>query len=186
MRVLRVVGGVGLLLVALSLLLAGAVLWAVLGHRGPSGGFDAAVEMVTAPYGYAVVLPDVDGLLSREAPFVRGGDTGLRVTARTAKGPAFVGLAPADAVAGYLGNVPHTQITSVKVTRGPLPVRTVSVPGIALPATPPAAQRFWVARSAAPVGSDTVEWVPSTLRGQQFALVVMNPDGSQPVRVDLT
>jgi len=184
MRVVRVVAGMVLLLVALPVMLAGIVLWTALAHRGSDGAFGAPIEPLAAD-GYAVVVPDVDGLLRREMPFARGGGTVLRVTARTESGPAFVGLAPANAVAGYLAGVPHTQITDVKLTRGDLPVRAAAVGGDAAPATAPTAQRFWVANSTGAAIPDTVDWVPSTVRGQHFALVVMNPDGSAPVQVTL-
>jgi len=87
MRVLRVLLGVVAILVALPLLLGGVVLWAAMQHRADDGSFTAPLAPVHAA-GYAVVVPDVDALLRREAPFVRGGQTTLRFTARAGGGPA--------------------------------------------------------------------------------------------------
>lgn len=176
MRVVRTIVGVLVLLVALPMLLAGAGLWAALSHRDRSGAFAATVD-VPAVDGYALVVADLDALLRKDAAFARGGDTGLRVTARTPDGPAFVGLAPAPAVARYLAGVAYSELTEVKLTRGRLPARLRPMPGTVAPPSTPAAQAFWL---------DTqVRWTPSAVRSQHLALVVMNPDGSAPVRMTL-
>jgi hypothetical protein len=172
------------LLIALPLLLVGAGLWTALSHRAADGTFAARLDAVAAD-GYAVVIPDMDALLKRDAAFARGGRTRLTITADTPQGPAFVGLAPADAVGRYLAGVPYTQLTEVKLTHGPLPVRLVPVEGTAQPPAPPAGQPFWLATSIATAPANTIEWVPSAVRGQHLALVVMNPDGRAKVAVAL-
>lgn len=180
-RVVRAVVGTGLLLVGLPLLLAGAALWFAMQHQDPTGGYSARLSTVHTD-GYAVVASDVDALLRREAPFARGGQTTVRLTARTAAGPAFVGLAPPVAVARYLAGVGYARVDEVRLARGPLPVVTVQVGGLAEPSGPPVEQSFWQASS--PAG--TLEWRPSELRDQRLALVVMHPQGQAPLTVDLT
>ena len=171
MRVVRTILGILLLTVGLPLLLVGGGLWTAMQHRDAGGAFSGALEEITNP-GHAVVVPDVDGLLRREAPFTRGDKTRLRITAETATGPAFIGIAPATAVTKYLAGVGHARVDEVKLTRGALPVRVAHVPGGAVPAGRPGAQKFWV-RS----GNGALEWSPSAVRGQQLALIVMSVDG---------
>lgn len=180
-RVVRAVIGTGLLLVGLPLLLAGGALWFGMQHQDPAGGYSASLAPVPTDGGYAVVASDVDALLRREAPFTRSGQTTLRLTARTATGPAFVGLAPPADVARYLAGVPHTRVDRVRLARGPLPVVTTPVDGAAQPAAGPDAQSFW--RTSSQTG--TLEWSPSELRGERLALVVMDPQAQAPVRVEL-
>lgn len=180
-RVVRAVVGIGLLLVGLPPLLAGGALWFAMQHQDPAGGYSARLSTVHTE-GYAVVASDVDALLRREAPFARGGQTTVRLTAHTAAGPAFVGLAPPAAVARYLAGVGYTRVDEVRLARGPLPVVTIPVNGVAEPAGPPVEQPFW--QSSSPAG--TLEWRPSELRDQRMALVVMHPQAQAPLTVDLT
>src|SRR5690606_1416019 len=135
-RVVRTISGTLLLLVGIPLLLAGGGLWFAMQHQDPTGGYAATLSTVTSE-GYAVVTSDVDGLLRREVPFARGGRTTVELTATTPEGPAFLGLAPAEAVASYLADVPYTRVDEVRLARGPLPVVTTEVAGEAEPATPP-------------------------------------------------
>jgi hypothetical protein len=180
-RVVRVVVGALLLLLGLPLLLAGGVLWFAMQHQHPAGGYQASLDTITAG-GYAVVASDVDALLRSEAPFARGGRTSLRLTARTDAGPAFLGLAPATDVARYLAGVPYLQVNQVRIARGPLPVSTSAVGGIGRPPALPADQPFWLPGS----GVGTLEWRPYEQRGEQLALVVMDPAVRAPLTVDVT
>jgi hypothetical protein len=186
-RVVRAVAGSVLLLVGIPLLLAGGVLWFAIQHQDPAGGGYSARLATINTDGYAVVASDVDGLLRREAPFARGGRTTLRLTARTETGPAFVGLAPAADVARYLTGVPYARVEQVRLARGPLPVSASTVAGVAgagqdRALAAPAEQPFWLASS----GAGALEWRPSELRGEQLALVVMDPAAAPAGAVDLT
>ncbi|MBM0260815.1 hypothetical protein JNW89_33335, partial [Micromonospora sp. 4G55] len=92
MRFVRSLVGMLLLVVGIPALLAGGGLSLVARHASTDGTFSARFEPVRST-GRAVVVQDVDALLRAEAPFTRVGGARLRLTARTADGPAFVGLA---------------------------------------------------------------------------------------------
>src|ERR1700759_4170788 len=98
MRVLRTILGLLLLTIGLPALFAGAAFWAVMQHRDAGGAFTGALQTVPTT-GYAVVVEDTDRLLRADAPFARGGETRVRLTARPPDGPAFIGLAPTADVA---------------------------------------------------------------------------------------
>ncbi|MGC5022861.1 hypothetical protein [Micromonospora sp. DT47] len=183
MRFVRALVGMLLLVVGIPALLLGAGLWTVDRQSAPDGTFGAQVEPVRTP-GHAVVVADVDALLRAEAPFTRQGR--LRLTARTADGPAFLGLAPADEVRRWLAPVPHATVDRVALARGPLPVRLTD-PAAAAPAGSPSAastvpidQPFWVRE-----GIGAIEWNPAELAGRGLSLVVMRPDGRADLALDL-
>src|SRR5262245_44474876 len=119
MRFVRTIAGMLLLAVGIPALLVGAGLWTAARHEDPGGGFSARFETVRTT-GQAVVVTDVDALLRAEAPFARAGQARLRLTARTADGPAFLGLAPTDQVGRWLAAVPHATVQRVALARGPL------------------------------------------------------------------
>ena len=180
-RAVRAILGTTLLLLGLPLLLAGGALWYALQHQDSAGGYAATVSRITTA-GHAIVASDVDELLRREAPLARSDRTTLRLTAHTSTGPAFLGLAPEGDVAGYLADVPHQRVEEVRLARGPLPVVSTPVSGVGEPASPPSQQRFWLHSS----DTGLLEWSPHELRDQQLAVVVMAPDASAPLTVDLT
>jgi hypothetical protein len=180
MRVVRTILGILLLTIGLPLLLAGGGLWAAMQHRDAGGAFSGDLEDISTR-GYAVVVPDIDGLLRRQAPFARTEQTRLRVTAQTAAGSAFIGLAPPAEAARFLAGVEHSRVDEVRLARGELPVRVAPVAGEAAPATAPGGQRFWL-RS----GTQALEWSPADLRGRPLALVVMRTDGQPAQSVSVT
>ncbi|TDC41888.1 hypothetical protein E1166_09735 [Micromonospora sp. KC213] len=181
MRFVRVFVGMLLLVVGIPVLLAGAGLSVAAGRAAADGAFTARVEPLRTP-GRAVLVADVDALLRAEAPFTRVGPSRLRLTARTADGPAFAGLAPTEEVRRWLGPFPHATVDRVAVARGPLPVRltdAASAPTGSVPAAPREA-RFWVRE-----GVGAIEWSPAELAGRRLSLVVMRPDGGADLSVDL-
>ena len=102
------------------------------------------------------------------------GDVRVRATAA---GPgAFVGIGPADAVAGYLAAVDRERVVDLSSGRAV----QQRLPGGA-PATPPAQQTFWVASAAGP-GTQRLTWTPTDGR---WVVAVMNADGSRPVDGEL-
>jgi hypothetical protein len=165
----------------MPLLLGGVALWVAMQHRAEDGWFTAPLAPMRTD-GYAVVVPDVAGLVRREAPFTQVGQTTLRFAARTPEGPAFVGLAPRAAVERYLAGVPYGAVTDVRVTRGGLPVTLVPVTGHGKVPVPPTDEPFWLASST----SGTLAWSPSAVRDHDLALVVMAPDGRGQVEVAAT
>lgn len=181
-RVLRVGLGALLLLTAVPLILAGGGLWLVAQHR-QDGAFTAHLEP-TRTDGRAIVVADVDGLLRRDAPFARGGQTTLSVVARTGGRKLFLGLARQSDVHRYLDGAAYATVTRVRLARGPLPVDLTPAATSGLqPATlaRPAGQGFWIR-----AGDEALAWSPSSVRGQRLAVVVMNADGSAGVDVTLT
>src|SRR4051794_14029642 len=180
MRVLRTILGMLLLTIGLPALLVGAGFWAAMQHRDAGGAFSGALQDVVTP-GYAVVVDDADRLLRSDAPFARVGDTRLRITAWTADGPAFVALAPSDAVAAYLLDVPRQNIRSVDIGTGALPVATTRVAGNHAPATVPGKQTIW-----SMTGNGQLDWNPSELRSRPYSLVIMNPGARPGLRLSAT
>jgi hypothetical protein len=181
-RVLRVGLGALMLLVAIPLILAGGGLWLVSQHR-QDGAFTAHLEP-TRTDGRAIVVTDVDGLLRRDAPFARGGQTTLSVAGRSGAGKLFLGLARQSDVQRYLDGAAYATVTRVRLARGPLPVDITPAATAALqPATlaRPAGEDFWIR-----AGDEVLAWSPSSVRGQHLAVVVMNADGSAGVDVALT
>lgn len=178
MRFARALAGMLLLVIGIPALVAGGALWIVARQADPDGGFRARLEPVTTP-GHAVVVTDLPDLLRRDAPFVHAGTNRLRLTARTAEGPAFLGLAPTAEVDRWLGDAPRAALTRIVVARGALPARVAPV-GRADPVEPapgPVGRPFWVHE-----GIGVLEWTPAELDDQPLSLVLMRPDG----RADLT
>jgi hypothetical protein len=180
MRVLRTILGLLLLIIGLPALLAGAAFWAAMQHRDAGGAFSGDLQHTVTP-GYAVVVPDADSLLRRDAPFARAGDTRLRLTAYTSGGPAFIGIAPAAKVARYLDDVPQDVVTTVDLGTGALPVATDRVTGASAPASVPDSQSFWL-KSA----TGGLDWHPSALRGRHYSLVIMSPSAQPGFEVAAT
>jgi hypothetical protein len=177
MRVVRVLLGVVAITLALPLLGGGTALWLLGQHRSAGGWFAGTLDQVGTP-GYAVVVPDVDDLLRRDAPLLNDAATRLRISA----GPAFfVGLAPRAALERYLDGVPYASLTRIRPALGPLPVTVSQIGGARRPPAVPAAQPFWVAASA----HGTLDFSPGAVRGQRLALVVMRPDAAASLHASI-
>ena len=177
MRVFRTILGMVLLTTGLPSLLAGGGLWAVMQHRDPGGAYSGELQQLTVP-GYALVVPDIDRLLHDHAPFTRIGDSELGLSAVTAEGQAFLGLAPSDEVARYLAGVPHSRVDGIDIGTGALPVATTVIPGGHGPATVPGAQRLWTAS-----GTGQIAFNPDDLDDRPYSLVVMSPVARPIVRL---
>jgi hypothetical protein len=91
--------------------------------------------------------------------------------------PVFIGIAPENAVNGYLANVRHAQGDRFDSPSADFR----SYPGGA-PSSPPSAQTFWSA-SAVGTGEQTVTWTP---QAGDWRVVVMNADGSAGVTGDVS
>jgi hypothetical protein len=92
-----------------------------------------------------------------------------------------MGIAPADAVAGYLDGVAHDEITDWD-SRADDIVEVVYTrnEGTTDPAVP-GTEDFWVA-SASGSGEQALDW---TIESGEWALVIMNADGSPGVSADV-
>jgi hypothetical protein len=187
-RIVRAAIGVLLVLLAVPLILAGAGLWLVDHHRAADGTFAAHLERVQAP-GRAIVVTDVDALLRADAPFARGGQSTLSVSARGPGGLLFLGLGPYDEVEQYLAGVAQTRISRVRLAFGPLPVQRRDIVGDLAPKESPYELAFWRATSTGLIRDGRVEdalrWSPAATRGQRLAVVIMNADGSPGVDVEI-
>ncbi|MEV6924163.1 hypothetical protein AB0M46_06570 [Dactylosporangium sp. NPDC051485] len=120
-RLVRAGVGALLLLIAVPLALAGGGLLLAMEHRAADGTFTARLEPIRTG-GSAVVVPDVDALLRADAPFARGGQTTLSLSARGSGGPLFIGLGPDEDVERYLAGVDRSRLSRVRLSRGSLPV----------------------------------------------------------------
>jgi hypothetical protein len=180
MRVIRTILGMLMLTIGLPALLGGAGLWAAMQHRDAGGAFSGALQRVSTP-GYAVVVDDLDALLRADAPFVRVGDTRLRLTATTTDGPAFIGIAPAARATDYLTGVPHASVYSVDLGTGALPVAAHRVTGSVAPATLPGAETFWTK-----AGAGALDFDPATLANGPYSLVVMSRGAQPGLRLEAT
>ncbi len=102
----------------------------------------------------------------------------LRATAAQPGQALFIGVARQDDVDSYLSSVNHTELVDLRTT----PFRALyrDVPGSGAP-EPPADQDFWTTSAS---GTGTQE-VTTDLRSGNWAVVVMNADGSRSGVVDL-
>jgi hypothetical protein len=208
-RLVRAGVGALLLLIAVPLALAGGGLLLAMEHRAADDTFTARLERVRVD-GTAVVVPDVDALLRADAPFARGGQTTLSLSAVGAGGPLFIGLGESNDVRRYLDGAAQSRLTRVRLARGPLPVELTTTaaarresPSVLPPADPAAAapadaeqvrpsravpgeQKFWRARSEQRAGAAELTWSPSALRGRHLSLVIMRADGAPGIDAALT
>lgn len=188
-RAVRAVIGAVLVLVSYPIVLASAGLWFVAEHRDPAGSYTATTQHL-ASQGYALVIDDIDALLRANAPFARGGESTLSMSATGPGGPLFLGLAPRAAALRYLAGTTYTTIDRVRPAQGPWPADLTDVTGLATPTGVPFGQDFWVASSTGLTRDgqveDSLSWTPAAFRGQQLALIIMNADASAGVDVQVT
>ena len=179
--------GVGLVLVGLFLAWNGL---GALTFSGNDDGYELTEPLTMEVSSRAVVANDVEmlrggyGVYSFLAPVHLIYSTPVDVRMRgVAAGTEslFMGVAPADAVAGYLDGVVHDEITdwdsfndhfeNVEYSRNE---------GTADPA-PPGTEGFWVA-SVSGSGEQALDW---TIQSGEWAVVIMNADGSPGVAADV-
>jgi hypothetical protein len=176
----RVAAGAALLLLALAVLLGGVALVGDHASHRDADGFYAtdAERLATSTHAFVSDGLDVDtggaGLLLDE------GSLGtLRVTAAGAAKPVFVGVARAAEVESYLRGVSYAEVADFEVD--PLSVTTRLRPGSSAPGAP-ADERFWAASESGP-GTQSLSW---PVESGDWAVVVMNADGSAGVRTDVS
>jgi hypothetical protein len=173
-RVAAVVAGASLALVAFVLLLAGAGLRWVDGHKDADGFLSTTTERFhTSTYALATDNLDIDGhgsgwVVSSD----RYGQVRLRAASNDGK-PVFVGIAPTAAVHRYLGDSAYTTVDDIDAD----PFRATYVDHAGGRPGAPADQDFWAA-SASGAGRQSVTW---DVRHCDWSVVVMNADGSRAV-----
>lgn len=96
-------------------------------------------------------------------------------------GALFLGIAPADAVAGYLDAVSHDEITGWDCDIDEIKEVDYTGHDGALVPGPPAAQRFWTT-SVSGTGEQTLDW---KIESGDWAVVIMNADASSGVSADM-
>jgi hypothetical protein len=170
-RIIAIVVAVIIGLVAVGLLAGGgALIWAHTTQRDADGFLDSPTYQL-ATEGYALTSAGVD-IASRPGDWWSGNLADVKFTV-TGDQPLFVGIGPADAVAGYLGDVSRDEVTHL----GRASDVTYRSHSGAAPATAPGDQTFWVA-SAEGTGTQTITW--DVAKGQ-WSVVVMNADASPVV-----
>ena len=159
-------------LVGLAVLVAGLAVIAVHQFNRDDDGFYTSGNERVESAGYAVVTDRID--LGTEADWTPDGVIGeLRLRAESPGGEElFVGIAPSDDIAKYLGGVRRSELTDI---RNGDPVLVDESGG--KPADPPTSEDFWVAQDQG-AGERSVEWDPE---GGVWTAVVMNGDASAGV-----
>lgn len=139
-------------------------------QRGKDGYYTSSTLQVAAP-GYAVTS---EGLHIGDLPSVANDVIGqVRVSARSSNGQAlFVGIAPQNAVNGYLAGVARSEVTDVNGS-----TVTYKTHAGTAPAGLPAHEGFWSSASSGG-GQVTVTW---KVKGGSWAIVVMNASGAPDV-----
>ena len=173
-RVLAVVGGALVGLVALALVAAGGTAIVLDRTQRDDAGYlmTPTETFTTATYALATSGLDVSG---RDG-VVRGLLGSIRIRSDSAT-PVFVGIAPTDLADAYLAGVEHAVVSDLGRSDVANDVQTG-----AAPAAPPTERSFWVA-STVGAGEQTLRWSP---RGGTWSVVVMNADASAGVTADLS
>ena len=169
-RTLAVLAGALVVLLGIG---AAAFGGAILTYFGTEGRHDVPVATVRTEG--AALYVRAFGL---DQQLIPDGVVDVALTASAPDGrELFLGVAPAEQVQSYLTGVPYDAGT--ELSNGTF--QTNTIPGLRVPAPPPAGQSFWVAQAT---GSPAdLGWSPN-YRADVF--VAMNADGSAPVELELT
>ncbi|HEY7223199.1 MAG TPA: hypothetical protein VH561_06275 [Micromonosporaceae bacterium] len=195
MRVLlRVLAGLILVASGVLALAGGIAAWAIGSLRSSStvDGGAAAFTATLAPVhtdGYAIVVPDISGVLARHGAGRELGDGRLTITVRseslTPADVVVVALAPAGDAMRYLSGIAHSEVTSVGWATGDQPVESDDRPGGAPPGPPP-----WETAEpqpgTAPVGGRLVTVALDVPTSDPVTLVVRRWDNAAGLTADIT
>ncbi len=174
--------GFGTVLVVVGLVLVYNFGLTSLFHSPLFGDYNLTDPLTIEASSRAVVNDDVELLRWNNMPEFVSAPDDVRVEGVAAGSePLFMGIAPADAVAGYLDGVAHDEITSWDSMQDDI-VEVVYTrnEGTTDPAAPET-EDFWVA-SVSGSGEQTLDW---TIQSGEWAVVIMNADGSPGVSADV-
>ena len=174
--------GLGTVLVVVGLVLVYNFGLASLLHSPAFGDYNLTDPFTIEQSSRAVVTDDIELLRWNTMPDFIATPDDIRVEGvATGSGSLFLGIGPADAVAAYLDGVAHDEITSWDSSADDIgEVVYTRNEGTADP-TAPEAEDFWVA-SVSGSGEQALDW---TLGSGEWALVIMNADGSPGVAADV-
>jgi hypothetical protein len=178
-RIIALVAGCIVALVAAGLLAAGGVLvWAYTTQRDDDGFYTTRSEPFSSA-GYAISSDDLDLGADEGADWLfeqgRLGTIRLRGESEVPSTQIFLGIGRRIDVERYLRGVPHDVVANIDLD----PFRTTyrTEPGSRTPA-PPTSQTFWAAS-----GTGEVEW---EVEQGNWVAVAMNSDGSRGVSADIS
>ena len=177
----KVIGfGTGLVVVGLVLIFNFGL--ASLAHSPLFGEYNLSDPLTIEVSSRAVVTDDVELLRWNTMPeFVSARDDVRVQGVATGSDSLFMGIAPADAVAGYLDGVAHDEITEWDSSADDIEyVVYARQEGVTDPAAP-GTEGVWGA-SVSGSGEQALDW---TMQSGEWALVVMNADGSPGVSADV-
>ena len=173
-RVAVVILGSILALTGVGMLAGGGAATVIhLTQRDDDGFLTSSTEQLSSD-GYAVTTEGID-LAGVDEWLVERGVGRVRVRAESRLRPVFVGIAREASLDRYLAATAHDELREIN------PARYRSRDG-GPPPTAPAQADIWVA-SAAGGGAQTIEW---DAREGQWAVAVMNADGSRAVAADVS
>jgi F0F1-type ATP synthase membrane subunit c/vacuolar-type H+-ATPase subunit K len=174
--------GLGTVLVLVGLVLIYNVGLASLAHSPAFREHNLTDPFTIEVSSRAVVTDDVELLRWNTMPDFVSPPDDVRVEGVAAgSGTLFMGIGPADAVAGYLDGVAHDEITEWDSAQDDIEyVVYTTNDGTADPAAP-ATEGFWVA-SVSGSGELALDW---TIESGEWVLVIMNADGSPGVSADV-
>ncbi len=172
----KVIIGVGLVLAGLFLVLNGV---GALFSSSLFGEYNLTDPLPIDTSSRAVVTDD----LELPTHWLVSSSDDLRVEGvATGSETLFMGIAPVDTVAGYLDGVAHDEITDWDFFKNDVEdVVYTRNEGTTDPAAP-GTEGFWVA-SVSGSGEQTLDWTIQTWA--EWALVIMNADGSPGVSADV-
>ena len=177
----KVIGfGTGLVVVGLVLIYNFGL--ASLLHSPPLREYNSTDPLTIEVSSRAVVTEDVELLRWTTMPEFVSPPDDIRVEVVAAGSETiFMGIAPADAVAGYLDGVARDEITAWESRADDITdVVYTRNEGATDPAAPET-KGFWVA-SVSGSGEQALDW---TIESGEWALVIMNADGSPGVSADV-
>jgi hypothetical protein len=181
-RIVLIVFGAIILLVALALIAAGGTLvWLDKAHSDSEGFITTnTIHLERASYAITTEPAEIDFEIEIEPWwFVDGHDIAtikVQGSSEDSSKQIFIGIADEADVQAYLNSVNYDEISEFRVS--PFRVYYTNHPGSSAPAAP-TSQTFWIISEYGP-GTQTLEWEVET---GNWVLVLMNADGSAGVDV---